>query len=296
MKRFHSVTGGAASTLYMQPEKQLLIWRGNATNFVFRAKGVSNTATANAAGNLVGINFSDGYTGLTNPVYASMYGLLIYNADPAPATLDAIDLAVEERYGIPTYTKTWMFCGDSLTAGFGSVTGRPYAKHLQDMVADSSIRFCNEAGSGATTLLINTNISRQQSFYNAAHTENKAFVLAGTNDLRTGVTPATITTRQTSIVTSLKTTGFDTYIMTIPPGASVNETDRLTVNASINGGSTGADHVIDIGSDARFLVGTNFYDGLHFNDAGNAIVAELIEAEAFSNSEPVWVTVSATSV
>ena len=173
-------------------------------------------------------------------------------------------------------TETWLFVGDSLTAGSGGVTTWP-AKLAVD--APSTVHFTNRAASSTTSAQILAQ-------WRAAGVPDKVFVLGGVNDIAVGTSAATAFASLSPIYSEASALGVQVIAMpTLPFGNAaswsvVDQTQLELLEASI---------VVDVYVDVL----VNFYDlmgqpgtpedlaaiydngdGVHPNEAGTTFMAD----------------------
>ena len=222
----------------------------------------------------------------------------IYFYDSAKASLPGggirqIESAVTER----------IIClGDSLTQGYGVQEIDSFPNKLADLQSavavgydgnvfrsDDGIRtkkVINKGYNGYTTqniidnMLQNTILRRDENL-----TRDIVVLFAGTNDIALGTSAATVYANLTTIIDSLQAEGFEVFVCTLIDRNDLGsgfDTTRAALNTLINSNTAGADGVIDLFADSRLSDASNSTyfqaDALHLKSAGNAVIAELIEA------------------
>lgn len=188
-----------------------------------------------------------------------------------------------EITSLPPSVPVVLFEGDSLTHGLGAY---PWPFIMAD---DSNEVFVplNLAVGGATTTSIATDVntpSANQDDGTTAEllTESDTTVLTlliGTNDLTNGRTPADTYADLVSYCQARRSDGALVVAMTLTPQSMQTEVDSLNSLIRANW-ATFADALVDLAADPRLddNTDTTYYneDQLHFNDAGRAVVAELV--------------------
>jgi lysophospholipase L1-like esterase len=173
-------------------------------------------------------------------------------------------------------TETWLFVGDSLTAGSGGVTTWP-AKLAVD--APSTVHFTNRAASSTTSAQILAQ-------WRAAGVPDKIFVLGGVNDIAVGTSAATAFASLSPIYSEASARGVQVIAMpTLPFGnaaswSAADQTQLLLLEDSII-----ADTNVDVLVNWYDLMGqpgtpedlAAIYDngdGVHPNEAGTTFMAD----------------------
>jgi lysophospholipase L1-like esterase len=173
-------------------------------------------------------------------------------------------------------TETWLFVGDSLTAGSGGVTTWP-AKLAVD--APSTVHFTNRAASSTTSAQILAQ-------WRAAGVPDKIFVLGGVNDIAVGTSAATAFASLSPIYSEASARGVQVIAMpTLPFGnaaswSAADQTQLLLLEDSII-----ADTNVDVLVNFYDLMGqpgtpedlAAIYDngdGVHPNEAGTTFMAD----------------------
>jgi lysophospholipase L1-like esterase len=107
----------------------------------------------------------------------------------------------------------------------------------------------------------------------------------GTNNWAAGQTAAQIMGEMEQLVSAVEALGATAFVVTIPPAANdLNDAIRQQYNDNLRSTLAGATRLIDWAADARLadpLNETYFYSGdhVHFTAAGNAVCAELAQAQ-----------------
>lgn len=243
---------------------------------------VSGSASALGVGTLTGGKFGQSYAGgFPSPYYAAV-GVVAFSQSLGDTEFAAIRERIRSRYSLATsYTgkPNIVFVGDSLTAGFGSLCNTYPMQVISAMSSPNDVRWFNVGQSG----LASAQLPTISTLYKSDASKNICAVMIGTNDFRGAVTAATCLANLTNFVTAAKAAGFTVIACTVPPGGGVNETQRASFNASVLSGSSGADHVADVGNAAQLATPSNatyfLTDTLHFNSTGSGVVAALVKAK-----------------
>lgn len=121
--------------------------------------------------------------------------------------------------------------------------------------------------------------------YRAGDDLNWVVIWGGTNDI--GVYGATATTTYTNLISAVNSwhaAGYLVAVLTLIPGnlySGSKLTERSDFNAKVIANTAGADMVVDVASDSRLLTVTGtyyYYDNIHLNNNGYAVIAGLIQA------------------
>lgn len=285
-----------AYNLGSQVSVRTVVWDGTqATNNAKHKIYSSNVLKASStigAGNYPSVTFSGGSNqfqigqrGTTN-YNGGIFEIRVYNTDHDSTKRSSIYNSLASQYNLSGKME-WICNGDSITEGAGSSLGLGYPTQLATLLGFDDHLVYNIGVGGQTASQINARTANQLL---AEPTANRALIgLLGTNDIATAVATATVISRVQTFVTANVALGFPVYIMTIPAGEAVGnpnyDTDRLTVNAAIRANavsSWGATGVIDIGGtgtglgDAADVGGVNYFDDIHPNNTGYAIIASMV--------------------
>lgn len=183
-----------------------------------------------------------------------------------------------------------IFDGDSLTDGVGSTSGETYPKQTIDLLGGTTaFRYYNQGVSGQTTQqMIDDGVSQIDPLYSSFKRDNIVVLWGGTNDLYFGASAATTYSRIVEYATARRAAGYKVIVTTILPRSGGDipgtfEADRQTVNTNIrNNWATFADAVADVAANTDIgeagddLNLTYYPDGVHLNNTGYAIVADLV--------------------
>lgn len=216
-------------------------------------------------------------------------GMYFYDLDAG----DTIDLTVDDMRVdvVDTTSSLAVFHGDSMTYGSGAVHG--VSDYPTLTAPTGSWTKINLGTPGGTIDSFRSNAAAAvDPFYDANRPTNIVAIWAGTNDMAVGgYTPAEVLDDLTVYGQARKAVGWKVLTFTIlprsDPGISGTfEADRQTANAAIRETwSTYADALVDVAADTRIgdagdSNDTTYYnaDKVHLNAAGNAIVAEIVEA------------------
>ena len=175
--------------------------------------------------------------------------------------------------------------GDSLTIGTGGIETRPYPSQLCELLDNYEIYNGGGGGQKSADLLLDV-VATIDSKFEAARTRNIYVLRIGINDVLFDVATATTIANIWTLCDDRRTAGFDVIVCNLTPTAGLSA-PRLaaweTINAAI--AADWADHAdgyVDLAGDARLddPTDTTYYqsDTLHFKNAGNAVVAELVKA------------------
>lgn len=176
-------------------------------------------------------------------------------------------------------TKNLIFDGDSLTRGVFNSNGYPFSARIADSYLDSSYSIRNYGTDGHTVEQLNSDAATQiDPRYSAAFQKNVCFVWGGTNDLFFNATGATTYSRLQTYWAARRTAGWKVVAFTIPPRTqsgtpSTYEPERTIANNSIVGDPTLYDALVDLRADDA-LIQSYQPDGIHLNDAGQALIAQ----------------------
>jgi lysophospholipase L1-like esterase len=221
----------------------------------------------------------------------------VSGAQTFPSTMNSFTFTTYlDRVDVATQTPaTVIAIGDSITAGMGtpSNTDTQWTSYLADQIAPTGIGVINE---GITTDQVIASASGAPSIesrwqHDVLDTPGAQAVIdaGGINDLRAGVSAATLEAAQTSLAASAHAAGIKVFFTTLTPCAGVTsepctatfETQRLAYNAWVRAGAGGLEDgycdfnaaVTGGGSPAALASAYDSGDHIHPNSAGNAVMA-----------------------
>jgi lysophospholipase L1-like esterase len=191
--------------------------------------------------------------------------------------------------------------GNSLTSGSGAVGDNSYPAQLRALYGgDENVKITHFGVSGQSTrAMITDGVAQVDAVYNAERPFNILLGWEVLNDWKDYTVSEGKTPREASDLTitnywtyldARRSAGFRTVAFTVLPCTSyalgANETERSYVNAAIRAGwSAHASALVDVAADSRIGddgddTNLTYYnaDGIHLNNAGYAVVAELAKA------------------
>jgi len=242
------------------------------------AVGAAASTTYSASAPTSALAIGDEGTARTFAFIGDVGDILIYSS-ALTATQRGINDAVAAWASggdLVASTETWLFVGDSLTAGSGGVTTWP-AKLVAD--APSTVHFTNRAVSSTTSAQILAQ-------WRAAGTPDKIFVLGGINDIAVGTSASTAFASLSAIYSEAAARGVEVIAMpTLPFGnaaswSSADQTQLELLEASIV-----ADANVDVlvnwydlmgqpGTPEDLAATYDIGDGVHPNEAGTTFMAD----------------------
>lgn len=253
--------------------------------------GEVQTVAASSAG-----SYTSGFIGQWNGAafryVGEIYEIVIYSAALNSADRDAVRDYFTETWGATSRTSPLyvVFEGDSLTESSNNAPEADTAYPLK-LATTGGItpipKWFNDADGGNTIQGMNSQtLVATELGANSAYTDRVCVLWAGANDLNSARTSAQIIADIDTWIAAKQGLGAAVYVCTILPSTiqydATEETRRLEVNSHIR---TTATHngYIDLTADARLSDPTNstYYlvDEFHINEAGNAVVAELVLAK-----------------
>ena len=260
---------------------------GNKYTYLFNSQleaGVGGGAQASGTG-------TSGAIGSCAGAYTAMdvAELLVYSqplSGPDNAALLAYAKAKYPQLA-PTFNAQVFAYGNSITAGYGITDGGTWPIDLQNSLSASTAVY-NMGYPAAQTSDLTTNYATTIApFYSATKTNVLVIWEIRNSICNSGQTAAATYDSLVSLAQAAHTTGFKVIIATSPGSGGCsgqNLTDIATVNSNIKANflSSGyADAVVDLAANSC-LSGTSGSclqgDGVHLNDAGQAIAAGLIKA------------------
>jgi len=244
----------------------------------------SSTITASYSASNPGQQFR---IGMATAVAPDVWRVSVY-AKALTTTEQEINRAVDEwaldgtfpiAYSPPDPENTWLFIGDSLTAGSGGVA--TWVEKLHDEVP--TVDFINAAKGGASTSAMLTAWRA-----NDDPAPARVFVLGGINDIVADATAASAFANLNTIYTEAQAAGVEVVaIATLPFGTSTywtagRQTQLEALNASVLA-SLDADFTVNLYTAMQdpadldaILPAYRLSDGLHPNEAGTAAMAAAV--------------------
>lgn len=279
----YGINGGtSSSTAYVGSESAV----GPALETLGAAVGFSQ-------GGLIGAFLDDDtpsffFNGLISAV-------VIYDEEKTATEIEQIRDYLSSTYKCCSRTEDrFILCeGDSLTKG-NAAPNEGYDEQLGRLYATEP-KIVNAATGGDTlavmmgqTGVVDTEFSR-----NSAYSNKLAILWAGSNDISVSGTLADLQSNATSWVAGRKALGAKVVILTTIARSDFDATKngvRTAYNDWIKAGSSGADAVADVASDARLQdpTDTTYYrdDEVHLVAAGQSVVAGYVKA-AIDSLDPV---------
>ncbi len=174
--------------------------------------------------------------------------------------------------------------GDSITFGAGATSGKDWPVTMQKALT-GKYRLTNLGINGQKAYEILANApSRTDKLWNLYSATPKVYLLwAGSNDIAEGKTSSVIDSL-TSRISAARAAGATKILLgtILPRGDAAFEVDREKINSAIRAsGHLGADGVADVAANktigqANQNTNTTYYeDGIHPNDVGYQIIAEI---------------------
>lgn len=216
--------------------------------------------------------------------------VLLYPSALTSAEITAVKNWLYARHAIlsPTPTTQLVCDGDSLTSGYWATDGKNYPVQLLKGLGNWRLLNYGIASQKLSEMITN-GVANIDSVYDAGMTKNICIGWGGTNDLSSGVAPATVFADYKTYGNARKAAGFKFVAMTVLPrvsGSGTFEADRQTFNTSVRGDATFYDALVDVAADNRIGdAGDNldetYYltDHIHLNPVGYSIVAGLASAQ-----------------
>lgn len=287
--RVYGYNGVIASSNNQQPLSQPVVISMRVTP---SGKAIYRNLTqlkADASGN-TNLN-STGISNATFPWVGRIAQVLMVSDDLSDSDLIATTKMLEAKWGV---AKRSVICdGDSVTRGNKATAGHEYPTVMADSLGSNfDVR---NFGVDSQTLndMSGDAVSQIDTSFGTVLDGRKNIVVAwgGTNDLYFGDSAATVISDYSAYCAARQAAGLMVVACTIIDrtefGGSWTAADAATVNASIRANwETYADALCDLADDSRLsdYTDTTYYnaDGTHLNDAGYAVVAELVEAAVLS--------------
>lgn len=252
------------------------------------------TVTASAAGTI-----SDGFLGDWNgapgvfPLTGDIISILAYNRQLDGAEIDFVQDFLTAYYKSQSrlYDKYIVYEGDSLTRGTAASDFRYFSYPAQ--IARLRVSEPKYNIVGISSQIQNTTSARTdlQLANNSARATRTALFWMGTNDINNGRTEVQLEGDIDGWIADVRTgdAGVNIIGCTILDRVSFDageEAVRVAVNDHILN-TADFDHAIDLAGDARLSDSsdTTYFsvDGIHLNDTGYGVVAELVEAVLNAN-------------
>ncbi len=246
------------------------------------AADVSGSAGTAAMGGL-----TVGGRGGTGSFFANAaYAEIIVQAGVATAAeRTSVETYVSTTYALglspgPTPTETWVFIGDSITAGSGSQSW-PNKLHP----SAPNVSFVNAGGVGFTTSAMLTAWTNRPA---AAATPARVFILAPINNINADQAAATALAPLTTLMSEATALGAQVIaLQTLPFGTSTQWTaprqTQLDAFRSLFAAASDVDLVVDLyplmgeaGTPINMAPAYRNADGLHPNEAGTAFMAATV--------------------
>ena len=272
-------------------------YRADGTNVTFVSGKLRTTQAVGASGSSnSSISIGGGYLGGL-PFIGAIDQLVAWGSALTDSQLRSAVESMQDEFGIVRDPKTLIcYIGDSNTAGMGQPSGT-YAS--DNMAWTRKVDMALTGGGGHVSYncgIYNQKASQWVSNWTAngvgtiaaAHPEMAkiAVVWAGGPDLGAGDSAATVLANLVSLVGLCRASGFSYVIVcTIPPrtGSAGPEAARVSLNASILAGNTGANAVVDVDGlfpatvsyatpkDNPFWI--NQADDIHIRGTGHSMIA-----------------------
>ncbi len=235
------------------------------------------------------------YVGYT--LMADYLGLILYNSALSANDVTALKLGTYANFKItPQLRDVFIPAGDSITAGADSHPVSPYWRMGYGSITRNYQVF-SKAASGQTVAFFNTNYAANIAPLYRAGAKNVIFFAAGTNDIETGSSAASLCASDGSgtiknFCLAARATGFKVIVATVLPRANTslgaipfnNIRTPLNTNLRANWASF-ADGLCDFAGDpvmgifnASGLDPVYYAGSLHPTKAGSAILGGLMAA------------------
>lgn len=292
---------------------KFVIGNKTATKHQIYINGALDSETANSGGSLTTFEqylFTLNNAGTPVLFTSTRCGLIGIGKSMTNAAAIAFSTAVanfQKDLGRYRYNTLVNCIGDSITYGLSSPNVNDYPKLLRASFSFPSNLLTNNFGVSGRTLatMITAYAANEATYYNSLIDNNDLVLLAGVNDLGQDVnlTKETLLGMYKTYLNAANATGFNCFICQLLPQSNPSyaarasyEADRQWLNGMMitdllaNGYVKG---VVPIGSDARIGVAnaqmnpTYFITNgatpyIHPNDAGNAVLCELVRATLVS--------------
>lgn len=290
-------SGNQATGLYIGTNAATVYRVANgATSTLMGVASESSSELANDTGTVSG-----GYVGLWGdgtsfPYIGDILAIVAYDRTlSAPEIEDVMEFLTDEYNSVPHNTdEIIVFDGDSLTAGTQSSDLKywAYPEQLSRLYSTGPPKIVNIGIGGQQIQNVTAAAeAKTQLSHNIASTDKKLVFWMGSNDLNNARTGAQVWTDIETYVATVKATYPTAVIIGLTvlergDNSGSEETERAALNALILGTSAadgGFDYTVDLTADARLADPTNTLyfdvDGIHLNDDGYAVVAELVKAQ-----------------
>lgn len=222
--------------------------------------------------------------------------VVIYDAEQSTANIQAIRDHLTSTYKCSSATEErFIVCeGDSLTKA-NAAPHEGYDRQLARLYATQP-KLVNTAVGGQSLATMATNattIVDRELTRNLAYPNQFAILWGGTNDIVGDATLDSLKTNATNWIAGRRSAGAKTVILTTiarSDHTTAHNAIRTAYNDWIKAGSSGADAVADVASDARLQdpTDTTYYrdDEVHLVAAGHAVVAGYVKS-AIDSLDPV---------
>lgn len=227
---------------------------------------------------------------VTDATFAGPGRPVLWFANQSTATTGAPMTRIEVNDGemCPVYTNDFSYAwqGDSLSTGFPSPFD-PTIPHRVGRLLRTCLgtNFAQDGKSAQTIAGQNATTMTPAFVVEGTRPAPLAVLCAGPNDMVAGRSNSDILADMVSWHSAQKTTGYITVALTIVPNGILSglgkNAQRLSLNADILAGATGADIVLDPASDPILLNNSNtaiYSDGTHLTSFGKQRYAEVVAA------------------
>lgn len=229
------------------------------------------------------------WDGTTFPLDTTdILAVIAYDRALSVAETSAVRDWIASQYGAVGRTQNTaiIFEGDSLTYGIDSSDNLTMSYPAQLSRLSSTPPKIWNGGSGGDTALNNNAASATKTILTgiAGYTNRIVVYWMGTNDIANGRTAGQLEGDIASYIAAVRAADpsaviFGNTIIARDPFNASQDTEIADVNTWIKN-SAGFDHVVDLAADSRLsnaLDTTYFYsDGIHLNDTGYGVVANLV--------------------
>jgi lysophospholipase L1-like esterase len=278
---------GSSPGVYPASNKAVIGFVSSPTGLKFYCNGsVGSAGAMSSQSQTGGTLFQLNFTGFDLFAAGNLYEVAFYDAALSTADISALLNYFSYRHTIHTYDANRIVClGDSITAGYASTGNRSFPARLLKL-APLGTRVYNLGVGSRTAATLDAGLPTQSAPYYSSSKPCVGVVFAGTNDLNTGASAATVLASLQSACGKLRTQGYVAAVCsTLPRGGAIGgfEAARVSLNASLAANwSTFADKFIDLAADSRLSsVNGTYYatDNLHLNNAGYVAVGDLVYAK-----------------
>jgi lysophospholipase L1-like esterase len=248
------------------------------------------TTVAFGAGTVTGGKIGR-WDGTSFPLGAEIIAIIAYNRELSQAECNEVRDWCETQYQAVARDEATVliFDGDSLTDGVQSSDAMTFSYPAQlSRLGSHYPKIWNDGTGGAKIQdnVLATNVKTQLTNF-AAYTNRVVMFWFGTNDISSGRTEAQIEADIDSFISAVRAHDAGAIIIatTIIAREPFNPTQDaliVTINDHIKV-TADFDRVVDLAADARLSDGTDttYYDadGIHLNDTGYGVVADLVRAD-----------------